>query len=106
VQWRVHLSSPATVTTARVSRSCRLVISLSLGVERSMSMILGFGGGRRGGQWIVDDTCRNLQFPEYCGDFRGSMCVVEGRDFDQSKLGGWVYQMIKLSKARRSLVRR
>jgi hypothetical protein len=69
-------------------------------------MILGFGGGRRGGQWIVGDTCRNLQFLEYRGDFRGPMCVVEGRAFDRSKLGGLVYQMIKLSKVRRSLVQR
>ncbi len=32
------------------------------------------------------------------------MVVVEGRTVDRIKLGGWVYQMIKLSKARRSLV--
>jgi hypothetical protein len=69
-------------------------------------MILGFGGGRRGGQWVVNDTCRDLQFPEYCSDFRVPMCVFEGRVVDRSKLGGWVYQMMKLSKARRSLVRR
>ena len=33
---------------AQVLRSCRLVISLSLGAERGMLMILGFEGGWRG----------------------------------------------------------
>ncbi len=59
-------------------------------------MILGLGGGQRGERWIVDDTCRDLQFPEYRGDFRGPMFVFEGRAVDRRKLGGWVYQMIKL----------
>ncbi len=100
------LSSPAMAASAQMLRSHCLMISLFLGAERGMLMILGFGGGWRGGRWIVDDTCHDLQFPEYRGDFRGLMCVIEGRAFDRSKPDGWVYQMIKLSKARRSLVRR
>ena len=98
------LSSPAMAASAQMLRSHCLMISLFLGAERGMLMILGFGGGRRGGRWVVDDTCRDLQFLEYCCDFRGPMCVFEGRAVDRSKLGGWVYQMINLSNARRSLV--
>jgi hypothetical protein len=82
------------------------VISLSLGAERGMMMILGFGGVQRVGRWVINNTCYDLQFPEYPGNCRGSMVVIEGRTVDRIKLGGWVYQMIKLSKARRSLVRR
>jgi hypothetical protein len=34
------------------------------------------------------------------------MCVVEARAANQIELGGWLYPMIKLSKVRRSLIRR
>jgi hypothetical protein len=34
------------------------------------------------------------------------MWVVEGRAVDRSKLGEWVYRMIKPSEVRRSLVQR
>jgi hypothetical protein len=34
------------------------------------------------------------------------MCVIEARAADQIELGGWLYPMIKLSKVRRSLIRR
>jgi hypothetical protein len=34
------------------------------------------------------------------------MCVIEARVVDRIELGGWLYQMIELSKVRRSLIRR
>jgi hypothetical protein len=36
------------------------------------------------------DACRDLQFPEYCGDFREQGWVVEERAVDKSELGGSV----------------
>jgi hypothetical protein len=36
------------------------------------------------------DAHRDIQFPEYCGDFREQGWIVEGRAVDRSELGGWV----------------
>jgi hypothetical protein len=82
------LSSPATAASAQMLCSCCLMISLSLGAERGMMMILGFGGVQRVGRWVIDNTCHNLQYPEYPGNCRGPMVVIEGRTVDRIKLGG------------------
>ncbi len=53
------------------------------------------------------DACSNLEFLQYCIDFRVKRWVVmnvKGRAIDRGELGLWMHQMIKLSEMRKSMV--